>query len=166
MILLNNLRNSYKQEIIFKVIKTANFNVLKKNNVPGAVSIDLKPSNFKQLKFEYKALAPNYKLIQSLKKNIITEEKFTSQYKLQLNELNPKNVYEHLRFLTGEFEPVLMCHGPSTKFCYRHFVADWFEENLNLKIQEFNKPNYKRKKGYLVKINEPSLFNQDENKIG
>ena len=46
MILLNNLRNSYEQQIIFKVIKTANFNVLKKNEVPGAVSIDLKPSNF------------------------------------------------------------------------------------------------------------------------
>jgi len=35
-----------------------------------------------------------------------------------------------------------------------------------LKIQEFNKPNFKRKKGYLVKIDEPSLFNQEENKIG
>ena len=101
-----------------------------------------------------------------MKKKIITEEKFISQYELQLNELNSKNVYEHLRFLTGEFEPVLMCHGPSTKFCYRHLVADWFEENLNLKIQEFNKPNFKRKKGYLVKIDEPSLFNQEENKIG
>ena len=145
------------------IIKTANFNVLKKNEIPGAVSIALMPSNFTQLKFEYKALAPNYKLLNGLKKKQISEEKFISLYKAQLYELNAQNVYDHLKLLTGGSEVVLMSHSPKTKFCHRHLVADWLEEKLNIKIEEFGKPNFKRKNGYLIKVNEPSLFTDDQN---
>ena len=56
-----------------------------------------------------------------------------------------------------------MSHSPKTKFCHRHLVADWLEEKLNIKIEEFGKPNFKRKNGYLIKVNEPSLFTDDQN---
>tara|TARA_B100001250_G_scaffold143523_1_gene122867 strand:+ start:141 stop:629 length:489 start_codon:yes stop_codon:yes gene_type:complete len=145
-----------------KPIKTANFNILKKNEVPGAISIALLPSNFVDVKFEYKALAPNYKLINSLKKKKISEEKFISLYNEQLSELNPNNVLEHLESITGIDEPVMMCHCAKTKFCHRHLAADWLEKNLKIKIEEFNKSDFERRKGYLVKRKDPSLFNSED----
>ena len=151
VILLNN-----------QLIKTANFNILKKNDIPGAISIDLFPSNFSQVKFEYKGLAPNYKLLNSFKKKKISEEKFISLFNDQLNELNPKNVLDHLESITGDFEPVIMCHGPKTKFCYRHLVADWIVNNLDIKVEEFNSPDFERKDGYLVKKKNPSLFSLED----
>ena len=55
-----------------------------------------------------------------------------------------------------------MCHGPKTKFCYRHIVADWLEENLKIEINEFDRPNYIRKDGYLVKRKDLSLFEDED----
>ena len=83
-------------------------------------------------------------------------------YKEQLSELNPKNVFEHLMLLTGNEEPVLMCHCAKTKFCHRHLVADWLEENLKIEIKEYTKPNHLRKNGYLLKRRELSLFEDDD----
>tara|TARA_B100000768_G_scaffold69069_1_gene66477 strand:+ start:276 stop:620 length:345 start_codon:yes stop_codon:yes gene_type:complete len=114
------------------------------------------------LKFEYKALAPNYKLINSFKKKLISEDKFIVLYKEQLSELNPKNVIEHLNFITGDFEPVLMCHCAKTKFCHRHLVADWLEKELGVNIVEFNVTDFERKQGYLKKKSIPSLFNEED----
>jgi len=148
--------------LIIKLIKTANFNILKKNQVPGAVSIALFPSNFVDVKFEYKGLAPNYKLINSFKKKKISEEKFISLYNNQLSELNPQNVLDHLESITGDHEPVIMCHCAKTKFCHRHLAADWLEKNLKIKIEEFNKADYERKDGYLIKRKDPSLFNSED----
>ncbi len=64
--------------------------------------------------------------------------------------------------LTGNEEPILMCHCAKTKFCHRHLVADWLEETLNVEIKEYNKPNHIRKNGYLLKRKEPSLFEDDD----
>ena len=130
--------------------------------IKNAVSIALFPSNFTEVKFEYKALAPNFKLFNDLKKKKINEEKFINRYKEQLSELNPKNVLEHLMLLTGNEEPILMCHCAKTKFCHRHLVADWLEETLNIEIKEYNKPNHIRKNGYLLKRKEPSLFEDED----
>tara|TARA_B100001094_G_scaffold193895_1_gene187780 strand:+ start:15901 stop:16077 length:177 start_codon:yes stop_codon:yes gene_type:complete len=55
-----------------------------------------------------------------------------------------------------------MCHCAKTKFCHRHLVADWLEKELKINIMEYNVPNYKRNKGYLIKIKPPSLFKEDE----
>ena len=71
-----------------------------------------------------------------------------------------RRVYEYT--LTGNEEPILMCHCAKTKFCHRHLVADWLEETLNVEIKEYNKPNHTRKNGYLLKRKEPSLFEDDD----
>jgi|TARA_B110000483_G_C18194530_1_gene542414 uncharacterized protein YeaO (DUF488 family) len=128
----------------------------------GAVSIALFASNFSDLKFEYKALAPNWKILDKFKKKVISEEKFILAYKDQLNELNATSVVEHLSFLTGGEEPVLMCHCPKTKFCHRHLLADWLENKLGIHIQEFGSSDYIRKDGYLIKKEEPSLFKKED----
>ena len=75
-----------------------------------------------------------------------------------LNELNSKHVIEHLNFLTGGLEPILMCNCAKTKFCHRHLVADWLEKESGLIVKELNFPDLVRKDGYLVKQKNPSLF--------
>jgi hypothetical protein len=54
-----------------------------------------------------------------------------------------------------------MCHCAKTKFCHRHLVADWLEKELKINIMEYNVSNYRRNKGYLIKIKPPSLFKED-----
>ncbi len=120
------------------------------------------PSNNSEVKFEYKALAPNFKLINSLKKKLISEESFLKSYMEQLSELNPKTVFEHLNLVTGDFEPVMMCHCGKTKFCHRHIAAQWLQDNLGVRIIEHEVPYFERKNGYLIKKKAPSLFNDKD----
>ena len=87
-----------------------------------------------------------------------SEEKFIIEYNNMLNDLNSKNVLEHLNFLTAGVEPILMCKCGKTKFCHRHLVAEWLERESGIIIQELNLTDYKRKNGYLVKKKNPSLF--------
>ena len=108
--------------------------------------------------FEYKALAPNFRLLDNFKRKKITEEKFVSEYNEMLSELNASNVLEHINLLTAGLEPILMCNCAKTKFCHRHLVADWLESNSGIIIKELNYPDYIRKNGYLIKQKNPSLF--------
>jgi len=144
--------------IKIKFIKTASFNILKKEDLEGAVSIALFASNFSEVKFEYKALAPNWKIHDKFKKKILSEKKFIIAYKEQLDELNPASVAEHLYLLTAGEEPILMCHCSKTEFCHRHLTADWLQNKLGVYIEEFGSSEYIRKDGYLIKKEEPSLF--------
>ncbi|MDA7730894.1 DUF488 domain-containing protein [Flavobacteriaceae bacterium] len=122
------------------------------------MSIALFPSNSSDIMFEYKALAPNFRLLDNFKKKKISEEKFIVKYNEMLSELDPNNVLEHINLLTAGLEPILMCNCAKTKFCHRHLVADWLESNTGIIIKELNYPDYIRKKGYLVKDKAPSLF--------
>ena len=140
------------------VIKTASFNILKNSEIEGGVSISLLPSNSAEILFEYKALAPNFRLLDNFKRKKITEEKFINEYNDMLSELNANNVLEHINLLTAGLEPILMCNCAKTKFCHRHLVADWLESNTGIIIKELNYPDYIRKKGYLIKQKNPSLF--------
>jgi uncharacterized protein YeaO (DUF488 family) len=131
---------------------------LKNSEIEGGVSITLVPSNSSDIIFEYKALAPNWRLWDNFKKKKISEKKFIIEYQSMLNELNSKHVIEHLNFLTGGLEPILMCNCAKTKFCHRHLVADWLENETGIIINELNFPEYSRKNGYLVKKKNLSLF--------
>ena len=148
--------------IKIKFIKTASFNILKKEDLEGAVSIALFASSFSEVKFEYKALAPNWKIHDKFKKKILSEKKFIIAYKEQLDELNPASVAEHLYLLTAGEEPILMCHCSKIEFCHRHLIADWLENKLRIHIEEFDSPEYIRKNGYLIKKEEPSLFEKED----
>ena len=131
---------------------------MKNSEIEGGVSITLVPSNSSDIIFEYKALAPNWRLWDNFKKKKISEDKFIIEYNNMLKDLTPKHVLEHLNFLTGGIEPILMCKPAKTKFCHRHLVADWLENETGIIIDELNFPEYSRKNGYLVKKKNPSLF--------
>lgn len=54
-------------------------------------------------------------------------------YEEVLSKLDPKTVYDEL----GE-DAVIMCWESSEKFCHRHIVADWLEQQLGIKIKEIS----------------------------
>ena len=60
-----------------------------------------------------------------------------------------------MNFITGDYEPVIMCKCAKTKFCHRHLVAQWLEKELGIKVIEYNVPETSRKEGYLVKKKVP-----------
>jgi hypothetical protein len=80
---------------------------------------------------EYKKLAPKFWFFQKYKEDG-DEEFYTIQYKKEvLNVLDPLEVYNELGT-----ESILLCYESPEKFCHRHLVANWFEENLNIKVIE------------------------------
>ena len=127
---------------------------MKNSEIEGGVSITLVPSNSSDIIFEYKALAPNWRLWDNFKKKKISEDKFIVEYNNMLKDLNPKHVLEHLHFLTGGIEPILMCKPAKTKFCHRHLVADWLENEeatIPVKIAAMQTP----RKPVNEEINQP-----------
>ena len=122
------------------------------------ISISLYPSNNEFVKYEYKSLAPNWKLHENLKSKKISEDQFISAYKEQLNSMNPNKVYEDLNTLVSGLEPILMTDGSKKKFCHRHLVAEWLENELGIIIEEYKVGKVTRSKGYMKKNINPTLF--------
>ena len=122
------------------------------------ISISLYPSNNEFVNYEYKSLAPNWKLHENLKSKKISEDQFISAYKEQLNSMNPNIVYDDLNTLVSGLEPILMTDGSKKKFCHRHLVAEWLENELGIIIEEYKVGKVTRSKGYMKKIINPTLF--------
>ena len=139
-------------------MKTGYFKQLKNNKIPGVVSISLQSSGSDFVLFEYKSLSPNWKLYEKFNSKQINEDFFYSEFYEQLNQLNPKETYENILTLVKGNEPILMTHGNKSKFCHRHIVAEWFTTNLGIQIEEYKTGKVLRKKGYMQKIKNPTLF--------
>ena len=144
-----------------KKLKTGYFKQIDDNLKMGYVSISMYPSKNKNVLFEFKSLAPNWKLDQMLKAKNITETDFEKEYLVQLNYLNANTIFEEINFLTGGKEPILMTHGNKTSFCHRHILAEWFENELGIKIDEFKIGTVKRSNGYMKKITQKRLFENE-----
>lgn len=54
-------------------------------------------------------------------------------YETVLNKLNVEEMYEKL----GS-DAILLCYEKPGEFCHRHLIAQWFNENLKLNINEIN----------------------------
>ena len=63
--------------------------------------------------FEYKALAPNFRLLDNFKRKKITEEKFVSEYNEMLSELDASNVLE--KNIASVVMPIGMDHKDYSK---------------------------------------------------
>ncbi len=116
-------------------MKTSSFNhighrLLNGTPVPEAVSIAAKaPVWFKGR--QYKKLAPKYTFFKKYKEDG-DEEYYTVQYyKEVLDKLDPQEVFDEL----GE-DAILLCYEKSNKFCHRHLVSAWLNQNLGLNITE------------------------------
>ena len=139
-------------------MKTGCFKQIEEEKNNGFISISLYPSNNEFVRHEYKSLAPNWKLFENLKSNIISQEKFIEEFMEQLHSLNPNTVVDDLKSLVIGFEPILMTNGTKKKFCHRHVVADWLQNELNIQIEEYKVGKVSRHNGYMKKIENPTLF--------
>ena len=139
-------------------MKTGCFKQVNDGQPNGYVSISLYPSKNDFVNYEYKSLAPNWKLFENLNKKKITEDQFIKLYKEQLFSLNPKTVYEDIKSLVTGFEPILMTGVSKKKFCHRHLVAEWLENELGIIIEEYKVGMVTRSKGYMKKNTNPTLF--------
>lgn len=85
------------------------------------------------------------------------QEKFRERYFNEiLKPLDPQKVYDHLHKIAEGNEPVLLCWEDVTKpdqWCHRRMVADWFEDQLGVKVPEFVPA-----KKAAAKTNQASLF--------
>ena len=116
------------------------------------------PSKNDFVRYEYKSLAPNWKLFEKLKSNNISQEKFIEEFMEQLNSLNAITVFDDLKSLVIGFEPILMTNGNKKKFCHRHIVADWLQNELNIQVEEYKLGKVSRHNGFMKKIENPTLF--------
>ncbi len=142
-------------------MKTGYFKQIDSDVTLGYVSISLYPSKNNNVLFEFKSLVPNWKLMEMLKSKHISEYDFEKEYLIQLNNLNAKTIFEQVNFLTGEYEPILMTHGNKSSFCHRHIVAKWFENALGVRIDEFKIGAVQRSNGYMKKITQKRLFENE-----
>lgn len=102
----------------------------KNHDHPNAVSIAGKAPHWYKGR-EYKKLAPKWGFFQKYK-NDGNEDDYTVSYYLEvLSKLDPQEVYDEL----GE-DAVLLCWEQTGHFCHRHLVAQWFEEELGVDIEE------------------------------
>ena len=144
--------------INFLPVKTGCFKQVNDGHINGYVSISLYPSKNDFINHEYKSLAPNWKLLENLNKKKITEDQFIKSYKEQLLSLNVNTVYDDLNNLVTGFEPIIMTNVSKKKFCHRHLVAEWFENELGIIIEEYKIGMVTRSNGYMKKNSNPTLF--------
>jgi len=139
-------------------VKTGFFKQITESKNNGYVSISLYPSNNNYISYEYKSLAPNWKLFENLNKKKISEKQFINSYMEQLFCLKAKTVYEDLKNLVFGFEPIIMTNASKNKFCHRHIVAEWLENELGIVIEEYKVGKVTRSNGYMKKSANPTLF--------
>ena len=139
-------------------MKTGCFKQVNDGQTNGYISISLYPSKNDFVNYEYKSLAPNWKLFENLNKKKITEDQFIKSYDDQLVSLSAEKVYEDLVNLVSGFEPIIMTSISKKKFCHRHLVAVWLENELGIIIEEYKMGKVIRSKGYMKKNINPTLF--------
>jgi len=102
---------------------TCYFHKYFKLNLENGVSICAKtPPNF--IGPVYKDLAPPWELIQNFKQTNNEQRYVEMYYKRVLNQLDPNKVYQDLK------DNIILCYESSEKFCHRHIVAYWLNNNL------------------------------------
>jgi hypothetical protein len=103
----------------------------------------------------FKKLAPTWAMVK-----MEDEKDYVSAFNKHLSKLDPNAVYEELQSLVpqGE-EAIIMCFEKPSDFCHRHIVAKWFENNLGIKIKEFDNEEGKRDN---YRINNPLVVEKTE----
>ncbi len=100
-------------------------------NIPDdiiKVSISLYPPKFVKFK-NYRLLAPSESIFIEYKSGKIGEDGYIRRFKNEiLKPLNIEKVIKDLMELSGGKDIVLLCFEKD-KFCHRHIVSEWFNEN-------------------------------------
>ena len=81
-----------------------------------------------------KVVAPKYEWVEKYKNKEITADQYTEKYIAYLNA-NKEKILQVIKSLPDE--SMLCCYESPDKFCHRHVLAKWLNEN-KVKIIEFN----------------------------
>lgn len=100
------------------------------NNIVPISIVIKRPELYDEI--EYKKLAPKWLFLKEWKKNQDNEYYIKHFKKEVLDVLDPKKVVEELQKLSNNKGVVLVCYESPEKFCHRHIVAKWLNDNLNL----------------------------------
>ena len=138
-----------KEPWLFKEYNNSNIVENKENTAIENINIEIYTSYFANYKQEdavsiafstpnwfkgekYKKLAPPKKLLYDYKSGLVDEKEYREIYSKEvLNKLNPNEVAKKLN------NKVLLCYEKPEDFCHRKLVAEWLENNLDIKINEF-----------------------------
>lgn len=87
---------------------------------------------------------PEWRIVDGVKKEIISEEQYTTEYQKMLNGLDKNKILEKI-YLTEEGQGyknvVLLCYETPDKFCHRHILADWIGGIKELPQDLIRKPD-------------------------
>ena len=91
---------------------------------------------------QFKILAPKYSFFK------VYEETHDKDYYIEhfQNEvlgtrLNPHLILNRLYELADRKIPCLICYEKPGDFCHRHLVAEWLQNNCNIKVEEYTESN-------------------------
>ncbi len=83
----------------------------------------------------YKKLAPSKELLREYKAGRVSEKEYTKRFNRYLMSLDAEEVFRDLVDIAG-IDAILLCWEGAGKFCYRHLVAAWLEEQLDISVPE------------------------------
>lgn len=98
--------------------------------VPVGIAV-YPPSWYRGLNF--KKLAPKPDMLK------LSGEAYRQRFQEILDSLDPQDVLNELKELSGGKDIVLLCFEKDRRGCHRKLVADWLNENLNRSIREWEK---------------------------
>ena len=82
--------------------------------------------------------APRYDMFLEWKSGKIDNSQYTVQYKKWLNFLDKQEIRDIIKELEDENKTIIfLCYEKSGEFCHRHVLADWLEENLGMRVEEY-----------------------------
>ena len=89
----------------------------------------------------YKKVAPSWSILEEYKNNPDIE-KYTNRFNKEiLSKISPQDFINDIKKITNNAENViLLCYEKPSDFCHRHLVAEWINNNTDIKIKELEYP--------------------------
>lgn len=108
---------------------------------------------------KYPSLAPSYNMFMDWKKGKIDNMEYTELFKKHLDTLDKEAVK---RFLSSFGKDViLLCYEKPGDFCHRHIVADWIENELYMRVDEYDIDKINGRKAIIEDMKEYALEYDD-----
>lgn len=86
----------------------------------------------------WKDLAPRFSDFREWRKGNIDNMEYVQRYKSWLNTLDISLLRERFENLIKEHKNIiLLCYEKPETFCHRHVLADWIEENVKFRVEEY-----------------------------
>jgi hypothetical protein len=87
-------------------------------------------------------LAPEWAMVDSIKKGLISEKEYTLQYiNLIKNRRNQGQLTAAMIYDMLPENSILLCYEPPNEFCHRRVLAEWINIETGIEIPEWKSEN-------------------------